>query len=139
MAGLAWAIDDNQLYVAFKEYESPFYRVATDGETGQSPGFGFVSFANQVGAEKSAAVSLNNMRNRIVRKEMGTWTLRKINWTSRCAASGSKEETQSGGGSADQRVIAEVNRQRDYMEQTCHTLKRTCGIRLSHRRTMSIY
>ena len=32
---------------------------------------------------------------------------------------------QGGGVSADQGVIAEVNRQRDYMEQTCHTLKRT--------------
>jgi nucleolin len=47
VGGLSWNTDDDSLYKAFEPHGTiPFSRVCTDRETGNSRGFGFVSFAD---------------------------------------------------------------------------------------------
>ena len=57
MGGLSWNTTDDSLKAAFSSYgEITYHRVATDRESGQSRGFGFVTFASAEQARGALAV-----------------------------------------------------------------------------------
>jgi len=54
VAGLSYNTDDDSLWTAFATHAEPSYcKVATDRETGESRGFGFVSYTDEADAEKA--------------------------------------------------------------------------------------
>ena len=54
MGSLAWAVDDDRLYEAFKDFDDLLgARVVTDKNTGRSRGFGYVDFGNPDAAGKA--------------------------------------------------------------------------------------
>ena len=56
VGGLSWGTDDDALWKAFEVHgEIAFGRVMTDRETGDSRGFGFVSYKTKEDAEKAVA------------------------------------------------------------------------------------
>jgi len=54
VGNLAWAIDDEELRYAFVPFgEVTDCKVITERETGRSRGFGFVTFASSISAERA--------------------------------------------------------------------------------------
>lgn len=56
VGGLSWETDAEKLKAAFQDYgEIPFHRICSDQETGNSRGFGFVSFLTEAEGMKACA------------------------------------------------------------------------------------
>ena len=73
VGGLPWAMDNERLKEVFAEYgDVADARVILDRETGRSRGFGFVTYANEEGAEKALALDGQEVDGRRIRVDRAT-------------------------------------------------------------------
>src|SRR6185369_11254389 len=68
VGGLPWAMDNERLKQVFAEFgDVADARVILDRETGRSRGFGFVTYANDEGAEKALQLDSTEIDGRRIR------------------------------------------------------------------------